>query len=61
MIKRNDNNNKHQENNNNNALIENKILSKYKNHIIYILLDATHVVWANDNYKDIIIKVLQFL
>jgi hypothetical protein len=61
MIKRNDNNNKHQENNNNNALIENKILSKYKNHIIYILLDATHVVWAKDNYKDIIIKVLQFL
>jgi predicted alpha/beta hydrolase family esterase len=47
--------------NNNNVLQENKILSKYKNHIIYILLDATHVIWLNDNYRNTIIQTIKLL
>jgi hypothetical protein len=37
---------------NNMVLQENSIFSKYKNHIIYILLDASHNIWLNDNYKN---------
>ena len=40
---------------------ENNILSKYTNHIIYVLLDATHEIWLNDNYKNTIIQTLSFL
>ena len=47
--------------NNNNVLLENKILSKYKNHIIYVLLDATHVIWLKDNYRNTIIQTLKLL
>ena len=46
---------------NNMVLQENSILSKYKNHIIYILLDASHNVWLNDNYKNTIIQTLKLL
>jgi len=46
---------------NNNVLEENKILSKYSNHIIYILLDASHIIWTNDNYKNTIIKTIKTL
>jgi 2-oxoglutarate dehydrogenase complex dehydrogenase (E1) component-like enzyme len=35
------------------------ILSKYTNHIIYVLLDATHEIWLNDNYKNTIIQTLR--
>jgi hypothetical protein len=40
-------------------LHENNILSKYTNHIIYVLLDATHEIWLNDNYKNTIIQTLR--
>jgi hypothetical protein len=46
---------------NNNVLKENKILSKYNNHIIYILLDGSHIIWTNDNYKNTIIKTIEKL
>ena len=46
---------------NDNVLEENKILSKYKNHIIYILLNATHEIWLNTNYKNTIIQTLKLL
>ena len=40
---------------NNMVLQENNILSKYINHIIYVLLDATHEIWLIPNYKNTII------
>ena len=43
------------------VLQENNILSKYTNHIIYVLLDATHEIWLNDNYKNTIIQTLRLL
>jgi len=46
---------------NNNVSQENIILGKYKNHIIYVLLDATHSIWLNDNYKNTIIQTLKLL
>ena len=46
---------------NNNVLQENSILSKYDNHIIYILLDASHIIWLQDNYKNTIIKTINML
>ena len=46
---------------NNMVLHENNILSKYTNHIIYVLLDATHEIWLNDNYKNTIIQTLRLL
>lgn len=46
---------------NNMVLQENKILSKYTNHIIYVLLDSTHEIWLNDNYKNTIIQTLRLL
>ena len=46
---------------NNNVLEENNILSKYLNYIIYVLLDASHIIWTNDNYKNTIIKTIQTL
>lgn len=53
--------NKYNKYNNNNVLQENNILSKYNNHIIYILLDATHVIWLNDNYRNTIIQTIKLL
>jgi hypothetical protein len=44
---------------NDNVLQENNILSKYYNHIIYILLDATHTIWLNENYKNTIIQTIK--
>jgi len=44
-----------------NVLEENKILSKYSNHLIYIMLDASHAIWTNDNYKNTIIKTIKTL
>jgi hypothetical protein len=46
---------------NNMVLNENNILSKYTKHIVYILLDATHEIWLNDNYKNTIIQTLRLL
>ena len=46
---------------NNMVLEENNILSKYTNHIIYVLLDSTHEIWLNDNYKNTIIQTLRLL
>jgi hypothetical protein len=46
---------------NNMVLQENNILSKYTKHIIYVLLDATHEIWLNDNYKNTIIQTLKLL
>lgn len=46
---------------NDDVLQENEILSKYLNHVIYVLLDATHVIWLNDNYKNTIIQTLKLL
>ena len=46
---------------NNMVLQENNILSKYNNHIIYVLLDATHEIWLKDNYKNTIIQTLRLL
>ena len=46
---------------NNMVLQENNILSKYTNHIIYVLLDATHEIWLKDNYKNTIIQTLKLL
>jgi len=46
---------------NNMVLQENNILSKYNNHIIYVLLNATHEIWLNDNYKNTIIQTLKLL
>jgi predicted esterase len=43
------------------VLEENNILSKYNNHIIYILLDATHMIWLKSNYKNTIIKTIKLL
>ena len=43
------------------VLRENNILSKYNNHIIYVLLNATHEIWLNDNYKNTIIQTLKLL
>jgi hypothetical protein len=43
------------------VLRENNILSKYTNHIIYVLLDATHEIWLKDNYKNTIIQTLKLL
>ena len=44
---------------NDNILQENNILSKYNNHIIYILLNATHTIWLNENYKNTIIQTIK--
>jgi hypothetical protein len=44
---------------NNMVLKENKILSKYDNHSIYILLDATHDIWLHDKYKKLILNTLK--
>jgi hypothetical protein len=41
------------------VLGENRILSKYTNQIIYVLLDATHEIWLKDNYKNTIIQTLK--
>jgi hypothetical protein len=46
---------------NNMTLQENNILSKYTNHIVYVLLDATHEIWLHDNYKNTIIQTLKTL
>ena len=46
---------------NNKVLQENNILSKYNNHLIYILLDATHMIWLNDNYKNTIIQTITLM
>jgi hypothetical protein len=46
---------------NNMVLQENNILSKYNNHLIYILLDATHMIWLNDNYKNTIIQTITLM
>ena len=46
---------------NNMVLQENNILSKYTKHIVFILLDATHEIWLNDNYKNTIIQTLKLL
>lgn len=46
---------------NNNVLEKNKILSKYNNHIIYVLLDASHIIWENDNYKNTIILTIKLI
>ena len=43
---------------NNNVIQENNILSKYKNNIIYVLLDASHIIWSKDNYKKTIIDTI---
>ena len=43
------------------VLEENKILSKYNNHIIYTLLDASHGIWEKDNYKNTIIQTIKLL
>jgi hypothetical protein len=43
---------------NDNVIEENKILSKYDNHIIYVLLDASHMIWNNNNYKNTIINTI---
>ena len=43
------------------VLEENKILSKYNNHIIYTLLDASHAIWEKDNYKNTIIQTIKLL
>lgn len=44
-----------------NVLEENDILSNYSNHIIYILLDATHMLWLYSNNSNTIIQTLKFI
>ena len=46
---------------NNNIIEENKILEKYNNHIIYTLLDASHIIWTKENYKNTIIQTVKML
>jgi hypothetical protein len=40
---------------------ENKILKKCKNNMIYILLDATHMIWKYKHNKKLIIETLKLL
>lgn len=46
---------------NENVLQENKILSKYNNNIIYILLDASHIIWEKENYKNTILNTIRMI
>jgi len=46
---------------NNNVIEENSILYNYNNHIIYVLLDATHDLWLKPNYKNTIIQTLNLI
>ena len=46
---------------NDNVLKENQILSKYSNHLIYVLLDATHDLWSRPDYKNTIIKTIKLI
>ena len=46
---------------NENVIEENKILSKYSNQIIYVLLDASHIIWTLDNYKKTIIDTIEMI
>jgi hypothetical protein len=46
---------------NNNVIKENEILGKYNNNIIYTLLDATHIIWSLNKYKNTIIQTIKLL
>ena len=46
---------------NNNVIEENNILSNYINQIIYVLLDASHMIWSKDNYKKTIIDTIKMI
>ena len=46
---------------NNNVVMENKILSNYNNHKIFILFDSTHEIWLYDQYKKQIINYLKYM
>lgn len=46
---------------NDNIVKENNILSKYNNHTIYILLDATHEIWLHPVHKKQIMQTLKSL
>lgn len=65
---RNFNSNSNQENfkysnnvHNNNVWQEIDRLNRFKNHVVYRLLDATHTVWMDEKHKNTIIQTLKWI